>query len=268
IAEHFAAQGRKTKQLTVSHAFHSPLMEPVLEDFRAVAESLTYHQPRIPFISTVTGDTVTDELTTPAYWTEHIRKPVRLTDALAHLPAATFLEIGPDAVLTALAQDIVPGATAVAAQRRNRVETEELAGAVGRLHTVGVRVGWAAYFEGSGARRVELPTYAFQRARYWLIPQDSGEGVAGIGQAPGGHPLLGAEVELPDGGLVLTGVLAPGPEGLFAEHALLGTPVLPASALAELALSAGERLGCGTLAEFGVDRPLVRPADAAVTLRV
>ncbi|WP_018568363.1 type I polyketide synthase [Streptomyces sp. PsTaAH-124] len=268
IAEHFAAQGRKTKQLSVSHAFHSPLMEPVLDDFRAVAESLTYHQPRISFVSTVTGDTVTDELTTAAYWTEHIRKPVRLTDALAHLPAVAFLEIGPDAVLTALAQDIVPGAAAVAAQRRNRVETEELAGAVGRLHTVGVRVDWAAYFEGSGARRVELPTYAFQRARYWLVPQDSGEGVAGIGQAPGGHPLLGAEVELPDGGLVLTGVLAPGSEGLLAEHALLGTPVLPVSALAELALSAGERLGCGTLAEFGVDRPLMLPADAAVTLRV
>ncbi|MEU5090917.1 SDR family NAD(P)-dependent oxidoreductase [Streptomyces sp. NPDC021356] len=271
IAQHFAAQGRKTKQLTVSHAFHSPLMDPVLDDFRTVAASLTYQQPQIPFVSTVTGDTVTDELTTAAYWTDHIRKPVRLTDALAHLPATTHLEIGPDAVLTALAQDIVPGVTAVAAQRRQRDETQELAAATGRLHTLGVRVDWAAYFGGSGARRVDLPTYAFQRSRYWLAPQPSGEGVSGIGQAPGGHPLLGAAVELPGGGLVLTGALAPEAQeadGWLAEHVLLGTPVLPSSALVELALSAGHRLGCGTLAVFDVEKPLVLPADAGVTLRV
>ncbi|MYR56500.1 acyltransferase domain-containing protein, partial [Streptomyces sp. SID625] len=136
IAEHFAAQGRKTKQLTVSHAFHSPLMEPVLDDFRAVAESLTYNQPRIPFVSTVTGESVTEELTTAAYWTEHIRKPVRLTDALAQLArtgTSVFLEIGPDAVLTALGPATHDDATYIAAQRRDRSEERELASALGVL---------------------------------------------------------------------------------------------------------------------------------------
>ncbi|MYR59314.1 acyltransferase domain-containing protein, partial [Streptomyces sp. SID625] len=206
--------------LTVSHAFHSPLMEPVLDDFRAVAESLTYHQPRIPFVSTVTGEAVTDELTTAAYWTEHIRKPVRLTDALAHLPAAVFLEIGPDAVLTALGPASLDGAVFVSAQRRERDEAAELLHGVARLHVAGVPVDRAACFTGGGARRIdELPTYAFQRTRYWLDAKDyftelwHGEAgaanVVGAGLETAAHPLLGAAVWSPESdGVVFTGRLS------------------------------------------------------------
>ncbi|WUC40367.1 acyltransferase domain-containing protein (plasmid) [Streptomyces sp. NBC_00557] len=268
IAEQFAAQGRKTKQLAVSHAFHSPLMDPVLDDFRTVAESLTYQQPRIPFVSTVTGQPVTDELTTPDYWTEHIRKPVRFTEALTRIPATTHLEIGPDTVLTALGPATTDDATFIPTQRRDRDETHELAAALGHLHTTGTRVDWTAYYATTGARRTDLPTYAFQRTRYWLAPRSSGDAAVGVGQESSGHPLLGAEVALPDGGLVLTGAVAPGTAPWLADHSLLGTPVLPASALVELALHAGDRLGHGTLTEFGVERPLVLSAEATVALRV
>ncbi|MFF0968774.1 type I polyketide synthase [Streptomyces sp. NPDC003703] len=279
IADHFATQGRKTKQLAVSHAFHSPLMEPVLDDFRAVAESLTYEQPLIPFVSTVTGDTVTDELTTPAYWTEHIRKPVRLTDALARIPAATFLEIGPDAVLTALGPAVAEDAVFVPAQRRNREELRELVSALGQLHTSGVRVDWAGYFAGTGVRRVDdLPTYAFRRTRYWLTPKEyaggSWPGAGGGDVSEAGlwapeHPLLGAAVPSPESdGVVFTGRLSRDSHPWLADHAVGGTTLYPGTGFVELALAAGAQTGFETLAEMTLEAPLVVPEQGGVAFQV
>ena len=98
IAEHFRAQNRKVTALRVSHAFHSPLMEPMLDDFRAVTEELSYERPQLPVVSTVTGTPVTDELMSPQYWVEHVRRTVRFADAVATLAGQTvtrFLELGP-----------------------------------------------------------------------------------------------------------------------------------------------------------------------------
>nr|WP_078531144.1 type I polyketide synthase [Streptomyces sp. PsTaAH-124] len=276
IAQHFAAQGRKTKQLTVSHAFHSPLMEPVLEEFRAVAESLTYERPRIPFVSTVTGESVTDELTTPAYWTEHIRKPVRLTDALAQLArtgTSVFLEIGPDAVLTALGPATHDDATYIAAQRRDRGEERELAAALGVLYATGRRVDWAAHFAGTGARRVDLPTYAFEKRHFWLeAPQPeagaAATGAAGHGQSATGHPLLSAAIDLPDGSVVLTGRLSVATHPWLADHDVLGTVLLPGTGLVELAVRAGDETGTPHLEELTLQAPLTLPGREALALQV
>ncbi|MEU5090895.1 type I polyketide synthase [Streptomyces sp. NPDC021356] len=276
IAQHFAAQGRKTKQLTVSHAFHSPLMDPVLDDFRAVAESLTYSRPRIPFVSTVTGESVTDELTTAAYWTEHIRKPVRLTDALAQLArtgTATFLEIGPDAVLSALGPATHDDATYIAAQRRDRGEDRELAGALGVLYATGRRIDWAAHFAGTGARRVDLPTYAFEKRHFWLEAPaadavTAATGAAGHGQAATGHPLLSAAIDLPDGGVVLTGRLSLDTHPWLADHDVLGTVLLPGTGLVELAIRAGDETGTPHLEELTLQAPLTLPERGALALQV
>ncbi|WP_018568368.1 type I polyketide synthase [Streptomyces sp. PsTaAH-124] len=280
IAEHFAAQGRKTKQLAVSHAFHSPLMEPVLEEFRAVAESLTYHPSRIPFVSTVTGEAVTDELTSAAYWTEHIRKPVRLTDALARIPAATFLEIGPDAVLTALGPASLDEAVFVSAQRREHDEAAGLLHGVARLHVAGVPVDRAACFGGGGARRIDdLPTYAFRRTRYWLDAKDyfselwHGEAgaanVVGAGLETAAHPLLGAAVWSPESdGVVFTGRLSLEAQPWLAGHAVRGSVLLPGTAFVELALAAGTQVGCELLDDLALEAPLVLPERGGVAFQI
>ncbi|SCL50324.1 type I polyketide synthase [Micromonospora peucetia] len=165
VAEELARSGRKTKRLTVSHAFHSPLMDPMLAEFRAVAESVEHRPPTIPVLSTVTGEVA--ELT-PEYWVRQVRATVRFAaavDALASRGVRTFLELGPDAVLTALGRECVAEAEFVPSQRADRDGPLVVTEALARLHSRGVPVDWTAFF--AGACPVDLPTYAFQRTRLW-----------------------------------------------------------------------------------------------------
>ncbi|WP_143265341.1 type I polyketide synthase, partial [Amycolatopsis lexingtonensis] len=157
-----AAQFPKTKRLTVSHAFHSPLMDPMLEDFRAVAESLEHRSAEIPVISNVSGALA--EPFTAHYWVRHVREAVRFADGISTLEAAgvgVFLELGPDGVLSAM----IDG-TAISALRRDRSEERALLSALGTVHAHGVDVDWTSFLPAEA--RAELPTYAFQRQHYWL----------------------------------------------------------------------------------------------------
>ncbi|MEH0827909.1 MULTISPECIES: type I polyketide synthase [unclassified Micromonospora] len=171
VAEQLRSLGRRTRRLAVSHAFHSPLMEPMLADFAAVARSLRYTAPTLPVVSTLTGRPVTGELTDPEHWVRQVRGTVRFHDAvrwLAEQGVTTFLELGPDAALSATGPDCVADdrdAVFVPLLRRDRDEERELVTALARAHTRGAAVDWAAVHPG--AHRVELPTYAFQRRWYW-----------------------------------------------------------------------------------------------------
>ncbi|NUT53758.1 MAG: type I polyketide synthase, partial [Saccharothrix sp.] len=176
-AKQWESRGRRTRRLTVSHAFHSPLMEPMLGAFADVAHSVDYAEPRVPIVSTSTGALATD-LATPGYWVRHVRGTVRFDQAVRTLAAqgvTTFLEVGPDGVLTAMAAAVLDDLAdhrdraALACVRRDRAETETLVGTLAGLHTRGVAVDWSAFFAGTGARAVDLPTYAFQRQRYALV---------------------------------------------------------------------------------------------------
>ncbi|MGK5523251.1 acyltransferase domain-containing protein, partial [Micromonospora sp. URMC 107] len=169
-------RGWRVKELSVSHAFHSRLMEPMLDEFRSVVAGLDWRVPRVPIVSNVSG-AVADalELVDPEYWVRHVRQPVRFADGVAALRAQgvdTFLEVGPDAVLTAMATEAeaADDVRYVATLRRNQSDVATLTTAVGQLWAAGVPVDWAAYLHQAGARPrvVELPTYAFDRQRYWL----------------------------------------------------------------------------------------------------
>ncbi|NRN71449.1 Erythronolide synthase, partial [Kibdelosporangium sp. 4NS15] len=179
VAGTFSAKGRRTRRLRTSHAFHSPLMEPMLAEFHRVAEGLTFSAPSIPLVSTVTGQVAAD-IGTPEYWVRQVREPVRFHDAVRTLEdqgVTAFAELGPDGVLTAAAGRSLrepDRCLLVPVSRAGRPEPWTLMSAVGRLHTRGaVSLAWHAVLPG--ARRVSLPVYPFQHDRYWPDTRQPGE---------------------------------------------------------------------------------------------
>ncbi|MFF4240188.1 SDR family NAD(P)-dependent oxidoreductase [Actinomadura geliboluensis] len=275
VAEQLAEQGRKTRRLRVSHAFHSPRMDPILAAFREVAASLTVEPPRIPLVSTLTGRTATpDELRSPDYWTEHIRRAVRFGDGVRTLHedgATVYLEIGPDAVLSPLTEECLPDVAppAIPTLRSGHPEPEAVLTAVARLHALGLSPDWTRLFDGTGARRVDLPPYAFQRERFW-VARGSGAGTAGnLGLDATGHPFLGAAVDLPDGaGTVLSGRLSLATHPWLADHAVNDVVLLPGTAFLDLAAHAAARVGASRIEELTLHAPLVLPERGALQLRV
>ncbi|MFF1960064.1 type I polyketide synthase [Streptomyces sp. NPDC058220] len=273
-ADLLAAEGRRTSRLSVSHAFHSPLMDPMLDEFRAVARRLAFRAPRIPVVSNLTGRLASaEELCSVEYWVRHVREAVRFADGvrtLAEQGVGTFLELGPDGVLAALTRPCVPAeAVVVPVLRKGRSEELTAVTALARVHANGVTADWAGIFAGTGARRVELPTYAFQRERYWPSVSVAAGDASGLGLVAAGHPLLGAAMTVAGSDeTVLTGRLSVQSHPWLTGHQVLGRTVLPAAAFAELAVRAGDEVGCDRVEELAVVAGLVVPEQGAVRVQV
>ncbi|MFD6397598.1 SDR family NAD(P)-dependent oxidoreductase [Nocardia sp. NPDC060249] len=263
VADRFATEGRRTKRLVVSHAFHSRLMAPMVAEFESVLEGLTFHPPQLTCHPSAGTDGGYDD---PGYWVRHVGAPVRFADAVAAAaPTATgFTEIGPGAVLTALIGQSVAG-PAVATLRPGQAEPDAVCRALVELDLSGHPV---ALDRVHGQRaRVDLPTYAFDRQRFWLAPNRSAAGQPGRRTVR--HPVLGAAVAV--GGssqIVFTGRFPATTHGWLAEHRVAGTPVLPGTALAEMAVAAGNQVGVGHLIELVLHTPLILATDQATEVQV
>ncbi|MGW4644891.1 type I polyketide synthase, partial [Sphaerisporangium sp. NPDC004334] len=307
VVEWARNQGYRTRPLRVSHAFHSPLMEPMLAEFEHVVAGLTLRRPELPLASNLSGDLAGEEVTEPGYWVEHVRRPVRFADTITTLRGhgvGCYIEAGPDAQLTPMIEQTLThhdngdghdgGEPAVVALlRRDREETAQLVAGLGQAWTCGTGVDWTAWPSwtiattattattesagttattgttaagpagraGSAGVRVghlDLPTYPFQRRHYWLQPAPAGDPAA-LGQTAADHPILGAVVEQPDGGAILTGRLSTTAQPWLADHAINATPILPGTAFVELALRAGDQVGCPTIDELTLHAPLPIP---------
>jgi polyketide synthase 12 len=271
IVAHWLGRQRKARRLRVSHAFHSAHMEPMLAEFGQVADGLNFSAPAIPIVSNLTGQIADpDVIAAAGYWTRQVRQAVRFQPGISRLHelgVTTYLEVGPDATLTALASQCL-GATASAAAlipalRRGRPEPRTLIGALAQAHVNGQYVDWKA--EAGAARRIDLPTYPFQRERFWLDSCAEPGNVSAAGLSPSAHPLLATATSVAGhGGHLLTGVISAATHPWLADHVVHGAIVLPGTAFIELALHAARQAGCAGIAELILQAPLVLgEADSA-----
>ncbi|MGI5218907.1 SDR family NAD(P)-dependent oxidoreductase [Nocardia sp. CA-290969] len=274
IERQLVAAGVETDRLRVSHAFHSALMDPMLDEFQSVAQRVTYHEPAIPLVSNVTGEFATIELTEPAYWVRQVRSAVLFAPGITTLidsGVRRFLEVGPDAVLSAMTRGCLAERpeieqsvlVAASATRRAADETAHFVRTLGQAHVTGMPVRWDVVFTGHHAERVSLPTYVFQRKRYWPRP------VAPTTDNALGHPLLTTAVALAGTDeWLFTGRLSLREQPWLADHVVSGAVLFPGTGFTDLALAVGRELGAEFVEELLIEAPLLLSATAAVNLQI
>ncbi|WP_053715142.1 type I polyketide synthase [Saccharothrix sp. NRRL B-16348] len=257
-----AAEDVRARRLPVDYAAHSAQVEAIRERLLADLADITPSSARIPFHSTVTGEVLDTAGLDAAYWYRNLRAPVLFEQAARALLAEgspVCVEISPHPVLVPALEE--QDATTTGTLRRDQGGRADFRAAAARLFVLGVDVDW-----GVPSPSVGLPTYPFQRERFWLAPGGSGD-VSGAGLDPVDHPLLGASVELPgDRAVVLTGTVSAATHPWLADHAVLGTVLLPATAFVELVAHAAGVVGCAAVEELVLESPLV--LDGPVRVQV
>ncbi|WP_027390129.1 type I polyketide synthase [Chrysiogenes arsenatis] len=241
-------QGISVQYLTVSHAFHSHLMDPVLDQFERIAATLTYHRPTLPVISNVTGlPAQGEDLCTPAYWRRHLRGAVRFGDSIAWLQSQgynLFLEIGASATLSSFVRHVPGDSRCIASLKRGVSPWVTLTHSIGELSTAGVNINWQQYHAPWPYARVAFPTYPFHRERYCVNPVAQPALHAPSAphqQAAVGHPLLGLLLDSPSPEQRYINTLDTVHQSWLSGHAAHGSVILPAAGFIEIALSVVQR---------------------------
>lgn len=261
-AARLAATGVKCKVLAIAQASHSPLVDEILDAFTAEASTIDARPPRIPLVSNVTG-AWRSEAPDAAYWRRHLRQPVLFADGLETLGQAghrVFLELGPHPTLAALGeQSGVGGATWIASLHRDTDAGEHLARALGALWTAGARIDWRAVHASRPRRAVALPTYPFQRRRFW-VPQGRPATVS----PQAGHPLLGSRLHVATaaGDRVFESRLSTARPAYLGEHRAFGAAFVPSAALIEMMLAGAGLAGGAAISDLEMLRPLRLDGDA------
>ena len=266
----------RIRRIDVGYASHSPQVEPLREGLLAKLDGIVPQRARIPFYSSVTGEPADTTGLDAEYWYRNLREPVqfeRATRMLLDNGFNMFVETSPHPVLTAavlgtaMAADDSAEPVTVGSLRRDEGGMARFAASLAEVWVNGADLDWATLIPGG--TRVPLPTYAFDRQRFWMDHQPAAVDPAALGVTAPDHPLLGAAVELADsGGLVLTGRLSTGTRPWLADHAVNGVCLLPATGFAELALRAGAEAGCRRIEELTLEAPLLLNGDDPVCVQL
>ena len=261
IIAQFEAQGLKHKALNVSHAFHSPLMEPMLDEFEAVVREIRFSAPRVPIISNLTGQRLEFNSRDPqstnqelgSYWRRHVREAVRFAESARTLHAQGyefFLEVGPNPALTSMGMQCVPEGYGkwIPSLRQGRDDEQQLLKSLANLFTSGVEVDWAGFERPFSRRRIALPTYPFQRERFWIEEHKGPKAKPATPNATlSAHPLLGERLDLPlPNEFLFAAQIGPAAQGYLNDHRVYGRAIFPATGYMEIALAAAhEAFGAG-----------------------
>ncbi|MFY2862099.1 acyltransferase domain-containing protein, partial [Mycobacterium sp. THU-M104] len=273
-----ADQGLRTRRIEVDYASHSVEVEAISAELIEALSGIEPRSSRTAFFSTVTGSRIDTAGLDAEYWYRNIRQTVQFEQAVRSACEhnyRTFIESSPHPALIAGIEDTCNecaggDAAAIVVPTLGREEggLDRFFASAATAFVAGVGVDWRGALDG--ARFVELPTYAFERRRFWLSNEGFGADAAGLGLGAGDHALLGAVVELPaSGGVVLTGRLAPGAHEWMVDHTVCGVPVFPGAGFVELAIRAGDEVGCPVVDELTLRAPLLLPAPGdSVALHV
>ncbi len=264
------AAGTKTQALRVSHAFHSPLMDPMLDDFEREASAHSFATPRLPMVSNVSGAWAGEEVASASYWRRHARAPVRFADGMQVLldeGYETLIEIGPHPVLLGMGRAL-PGASGhwLPSLRRGRPPWSQLLDTLGKLYVAGHRPDWAALQGDEKRRKVAMPTYPFQRQPYWIMLEGEARSRAHASELGDSHAtgLVSRRIPMARSGDAYFEIcVAQDAPSFLADHRVAGRVVLPAAAFLELASQAAgqlagrsARLPVITLEDLGWEQPL------------
>ncbi|GAA4185887.1 hypothetical protein GCM10022252_16990 [Streptosporangium oxazolinicum] len=263
--------GIRARRLPIDYASHSAAVTPVKHDMLTALASVTPAGGTVPFFSTVTGDELDTRELDAAYWYRNLRRQVRFAPTIRRLLERgydTFVEISPHPVLTAAIQESAPEALVVGSLRRDDGGMTRFLTSVAGGYTGGMAVPWQTSYPGPPAEPVELPTYPFQRRRYWSSSTVAGGDMRSAGLEPAAHPLLGAMAELPGGGLLLTGRLSPDDHPWLADHTVADTVILPGTAYVDILLHAARLTGRDRVDELTIEAPLVIPERGGVQVQV
>ncbi|MFI0897913.1 SDR family NAD(P)-dependent oxidoreductase [Streptomyces sp. NPDC020983] len=272
----YADSDVRVRRLPVDYASHSPHVERIRDELLTQLAGVTPVPSRIPFYSAVTGGQLDTTALDTEYWYRNLRRPVRfdeVTRTLTERGYELFVETSPHPVLTMGLEETVAAADATAlvlgTLHRDRGGLDDFLGSVAQAHTGGVPVAWDRLL-GTGAARVDLPPYAFQRQRFWQDQeQPTGDALGRAGLRAGEHPMLGAAIDAADNGaVVLSGRLSPQTHGWLADHAVQDQVLLPGTAFVELALRAAAETGCSGVTELALEAPMSVPPEGAVQVQV
>lgn len=276
-------EGIRYQPLPVSHAYHSSLMDPVLEPFRSIAASVTYHPPRLPLISNLLGTQASDNIACADYWVNHIRQPVRFAQGFRHLYETghrMFVEVGPGSALLSMgrrsiSEEEANACTWLSSLPKGSPDWETLLHTLGQLYLQGTSVDWAGLDRGEQRTRLPVPAYAWQKQRYWL-PQPA-ETIRTRNSLPivkRRHPYLGTRTHTPahlPGHYFWETSLLGEPFANFDDHPIRENPILPLSAYVDMARAAAAEVWEGwrcQIADLEQHKPLILRGDEAVTLQV
>ena len=271
ITTELTAEDIKTKPLTVSHAFHSPLMEPMLEEFAAIANSVQYQAPQLDFISNVSGTLAQDEVADPAYWVRHIRQPVRFAQGIQGLadPSYLYIEIGPQPVLLGMARQCLSNGEEhdrgwLPSLRSNREDWEQLLDSLGYLYIGNQSIDWEAFDRDYLPRKTTLPTYPFQRQRYWIEAKDSYVQKSSLASKELNHPLLGHQIHSPieqhQQIIQFQSTIQSNSPAYLNDHQVFDQVLFPGTGYVEIALAAGAEVFTSEsliLEDVAIEQPLV-----------
>lgn len=270
ICDDLEGKGIKIKPLTVSHAFHSPLMKPILADFKRIAQEISFSVPKIPLVSNVTGQIASAEVTTADYWCRHIYQPVRFAEGMESLQEQNidiWLEIGPKPVLLGMGRQCLPDHEGLwlPSLKSPQDDWQQLLSSLSQLYLQGIPVNWLGFDQDYPRRREHLPTYPFERQRHWLEPKKIEGYTPSI--TTDSHPLLGQQLQLAGTEEIrFSGEISQHLSNLtyLADHRIFDQAIVPLTAYLEMALAAGKKAFPGKnliLEEVFIEQPLVLSAE-------